>query len=467
MFSRHVVGELSCYLDGELSEKEKSVVETHLKDCSACSGELARLKILSETLKSWQVPEPSGAFDDTVRDKIVLSELERGQVKMDRKTLHLLVPSGVLAGILVLVLFSALTHKANIQLAGIKDERTTAEEVSRAGSQYAPYYLNSGYRTSQMNGAASRREGYARSGPVDLLETAARTTDAIYAIMDKGDTGVAFQKARVNADAQSRGFSGSGPATASALVALSSPELPLEEGSVIVIQPTLPATGEGEKIIRTAEVRLEVEDGREAYKKLMAVCQEAGGYIAASQLNRDNEDRAAGFIVMRIPKARFTEVLDKLRDSGQVKDINTSSEDVGQHYKNLKVRLDAEMVVYNKILEALKRRQKTISEALQVQSELTPVLSRIETLKNQLEALDNAVSFTTITVYFNEPQVSAKILQQSGRLIRESLMATSFNIVKFIARVLPRAVGIAAVLLIAGVAGAFLKAWIVKTFKRD
>jgi polyhydroxyalkanoate synthesis regulator phasin len=242
--------------------------------------------------------------------------------------------------------------------------------------------------------------------------------------------------------------------------------VPALEGSVIVIQPSLLATGEGEKIIRTAEVRLEVEDGKEAYKGLLAICQGAGGYLASSRLNRDTDDRSAGYVTMRIPKAKFTEVLDRLRDFGHIRNITTNSQDVSQEYKNLKEQLDAEMVVYNKILEALKKKQNTIPEAIRRESELTPVLQRVEALKNQLEALDNSVSYTTITVYFSEPQVSLKTLQQSGHFIRESLIVASLNAVKSLAKILPAAVAFVFGLLIVFVIGIVLKAWITKIFKK-
>jgi hypothetical protein len=242
-------------------------------------------------------------------------------------------------------------------------------------------------------------------------------------------------------------------------------EQTVSDGPVIVIQPVLPATGEGEKIIRTAQARLEVQDGKDAYQKLGGICQAAGGYVASSNLARDNDGRISGHISMRVPQGRFTEVLDTLRDFGQVKNITTNSVDVSQEYKNLKTRLDATMVVYNKMLEALKQRKNTIDQAAQLESELTPVLSRVEALKTRLEALDNQVSYTTITVYFFEPRVSLKLLTQGGQAIQESAITALFNLIKFLAMILPTVIAwVVAGLLLVGL-GLTVKGWIIRMKK--
>ena len=97
----HVAKDLSAYLDNQLAEGKKLQIEKHLAECTLCSRELARLKALSERLKAWQVPGPGLSFASTVKNNIVLGELGKGEVKMKKKTLAILIPSGALAGILV------------------------------------------------------------------------------------------------------------------------------------------------------------------------------------------------------------------------------------------------------------------------------------------------------------------------------------------------------------------------------
>jgi len=205
------------------------------------------------------------------------------------------------------------------------------------------------------------------------------------------------------------------------------------EGTVIVIQPVLPATGIGEMIIRTANVSLEVQDGQEAYKQALAVCQEMGGYVAKTRFYKDDRDRQAGQVTLRIPRDKFMTALDKLSLLGKVENIATDSQDVSQEYKNLKAQLDAALVVYNKMLEALQKRQTTIPDAIRLESEISPVLYRIQDLKNRIEILNNVTSYTTITLNFHEARVSLKVLKDSSRFIKQSLLATAITSVKLFA----------------------------------
>jgi dsDNA-binding SOS-regulon protein len=237
-------------------------------------------------------------------------------------------------------------------------------------------------------------------------------------------------------------------------------------GSVIVIQPNLPATGEGEHIIRTGTVRLEVGDGKDTYRKASDICKELGGYLAASNFYKDDAGREAGEIIMRIPKDKFTTALDKLSSLGRVENISTDSKDVGQEYANLKSELDAAMVVYNKMLEALQKRQTSINEAARLESEITPILRRIADLKNRVEYLNNAVSFTTVTLKFHELQVSSKVLKDSTRFIRESLIKAGVGLVKFAAAAIPVTIVLVIVGVVALALGLLVKRLIKRLLKR-
>jgi len=453
----HVIKELSNYLDNQLSEKEKLKVETHLQSCKACSYELERLKVLSQKLKAWQAPGLDVSFDHAVRNEIVAWELKRGQVKMKKKTLAILVPSGVLAGILVFAFLGALGQlyiKRGVQGSLRPSSDNMGKQFNPAGSREAivsrRYERHPGGTQAAVSGSFGLdKEGYVnyyvRDGKFDMSTVETKFNNgASYGEDQTGRVGTQRISGGVHEELASQ----------------------TGEGSVIVIQPTLPATGEGEKIIRTGTVKLEVENGKEAYKKASELCQELGGYLASSNFYRDEEGREAGTITMRIPKDKFTTALERLSALGKVDNIFTDSQDISQEYANLKSQLDAAMVVYNKMLEALQKRQVTIPEAMRLESELSPVLRRVADLKNKIEYLNNAVSFTTITVNFHEPKISAKSLKESGRFIRESMLTAAVNTVRFLAIAIPAiilivlylGVGIAVVLLV--------KYWIIRIFKR-
>lgn len=475
-----ILKELSSYLDNQLSDRRKIKVEKHLEACEDCAKELMRLKFLSQKIKAWQAPALSPDFDASLRNKIVQEELERGAVKMNKKTLRILIPSGVLAGILVLVLFGAM--KRGIQ-GKIKESSSEIGEQYRVGSSasrystvsygstadkkaYEPYYASSSFDVAR--GSTDTESPGAGGGALRYQgkDMASRTGSVSFAQMDRQK----LDNGTITSPEELKEFVNSAVALTKRSVEMRAQELLSGEGSIIVIQPVLPATGEGEKIIRTAGIRLEVEDGQIAYKKAAAICQELDGYLAASNFYKDNEGRESGTIIMRIPKDNFLSALDKLGGLGKVENSATNSQDVGPEYANLKTELDTAMIVYDKMLEALKKRQVTVSEAMRLESELTPIRKRIDDLKNQIEYLNNAVSFTTVTVNFHEPDVSLKVLKESQNAIKEGLIIAKINAVKSLAGAIKNLPGIFVLgVLFISVLGVviLIRNWIIGLRKRE
>lgn len=464
--------QLSAYIDNQLSNDEKLKMDVHLKECKTCSLELARLKTLSEKMSVWHLPDIEPGFAASVTNKLVQKELERGQVKMKKKTLAILIPSGALAGILLMVLSLSLFH--GYAKRGIQGRlRASVDDI---GEQFIPGKnkeneagsVGGGYQTHYRGSSDSR---YAGDKPIDRVYSAksvavSRSGSGIRSTAEEGNEYYSYNYTSPLSVTNGLVRTELSELAKRPAEAVTTQPIGYGEGTVIVIQPTIPATGEGEKIIRTAEIRLEVEDGKAAYKKASEICQELGGYLASSNFYKDDEGRESGTITMRIPKDKFLLALDELGALGKVENSNTNSQDVAQEYNNIKAQLDASMVVYNKVLEALQKRQVSIPEAMRLESELTPVLRRVEELKNKLGYLDNAVSYTTVTVNFHEPKVSEKVLEETRNYIKQSLLQAKIDAIKTAVHIAPVTVlifGVSLLVVIIAVCIAYLfKRW----FKR-
>lgn len=179
---------LSSYLDGQLKDKERLELQEHLKACSLCQKELNTLKSISSGLKKWQVPELGDSFDRTVQDRIVREELEKGEAKMKRKFVPILVPSGMLAGLLVFLVVGMLWKsgyfKSIEQLAFRTDKavvtetrpvqaakaKTQPSTVISSTQQYEPYYLD-------KNMVANNSMTYPQSMPAVSYESSVASID--------------------------------------------------------------------------------------------------------------------------------------------------------------------------------------------------------------------------------------------------------------------------------------------------
>jgi hypothetical protein len=448
MFRRHVLEELNRYLDNQLSEKRKTKVEKHLMDCQMCSQELSKLKKLSEKLKAWQAPDLGPEFDNRVRNQIVLGELERGEVKMKNKLIPILIPSGALAAILLVVFVVGQVYVKRGYEGRLKGASDDLGETFDPSYYNATYYASKSQISNRLgSGNLSKlagRRGYIDRTGVDegavasthvsrYEETAVATT-----LGQQQDIFTTYKQPTVSG-----------------------------EGSVIVISPVLPATAEGEKVIRNAQIILEVIDGRNTYKRASEICQELGGYLSSSKFYKDNEGREAGTITMRIPKDKFAIAQDRLSALGKIENITTDSKDVTLEYANLKTQLDTSMIVYNKMLEALQKRQVTIPDAMRIEHELTPIRTKIEDLKNKIEYLDNAVSFTTMILNFHEPRVSEKALMESKNIIKESMLTARINSVKLLAKAIPVALVVIIWVAVVLVVVLPVKYLIIRLFKKN
>ena len=460
MYKCHFQKKLSAYLDDQLDAQQKLAVSNHLKGCKFCAEELTRLEALAAKLKTWQVPPIKPEFDAAVTDKIVSWELGKGDVKMKRKTWAILIPSGVLAGIFVFLFVGMFAHMqgqfevSKRVLQGRARGSGFKSEVSQGREVESPSYISQD--ASMVQAAALESSGNDQYKPfysTDVLQGTLGFDSA------SGKTDIDASSARVMRQAFQS------PASSPSENYLAKEEQ--GQGTVIVIQPGLPATGQGEKIIRTGDITIEVENGKETYKKVSDLCQELGGFLSSSNFYRDNEGREAGTITLRIPKDKFTAALDRLSALGKVQDINTDSKDVSQEYANLTSQLDAAMVVYKKMLEALQKKQVTIPEAMRLESEITPILKRVQDLKNKIESLNNLISFTTVTAHFYETRASFKALKESSRFIRESILTAGIKAVQLLAKAIPVIIILAVVLVVFIGIAALVKNWVMRFFKRE
>lgn len=478
----HFLKEISSYLDNQLLEGNKIKLEEHLGKCQVCAKELSQLKTLSGKLRQWHLPSLEPSFDSSVKNKIVAWELQGGKVKMKKKTLAILVPSGALAGILVMVFLGSTYFRSGYQtrIVTAPDEvgakkpsadnrlaRAAYPGIAERLSFGASKPLLEGFRGSAKP-AASLYGGIQESLSLGQDAGGYSAHPPIGGMLTNG-LGVQYARSPQYAqevrlpDAQDQ----SAPPLYASYAGGGYPPQFAGQDSVIVIQPLLPATGTGEMIIRTAELRLEVENGKETYKKISEISQELGGYLAESNFFRDEQNRESGSIILRIPKDKFLTALEKLDTLGKVKDSNTASQDVSQDYANLKSQLDAAKIVYDKMLEALKKRQNTIPEAIKLESELTPVLRRIEVLKNQIERLNNLTSFTTINVNFYESEVSDKVLEDTKQLIKKEMLAAKIRATRWFAKnILFVGSGIGLFVVVVA-AIAMLAVWIKQLIKRN
>lgn len=164
-----------------------------------------------------------------------------------------------------------------------------------------------------------------------------------------------------------------------------------------------PAPGIQPRVVKTGEVDLEVADGRfgPAVERVAALATGAGGFVSATT-TLEQSDTPSGSITIRVPAARFEDILTQVRRLGEVRAVTSNGQDVTAQYTDLEARLAALGLARQRLLDLLGRAE-AIPDILAVQDRLNATQVEIESLEGQRRVLDDQTSFGTIAVTLAEP----------------------------------------------------------------
>ncbi|MCK9614395.1 MAG: DUF4349 domain-containing protein [Candidatus Omnitrophica bacterium] len=414
---------ISAYLDNEVSEKEKNLVEEHLKKCTFCRKYYEGLQKLSSTLGKYQEEELSPDLEQRIKNNF-LGKKYKGVAKMKNKKLIVGISSGALAILLMFVFVGHMqtylrrsmqgrVHDTAMELSGAKEYDSTngrvrfENYVGGSGKQYS-----SGLTSSVQYQNSSKK---IKSVDKEIL----RGMNGSSAEWESGGhTRADYNK----------------PLSVTAI------ESSAQEGPIVIVEPYLPATGKEDKLIRNADATLEVENIQKVYDEIVKIGKGKNGYLAAANFNESANGRVSAQIILRVPKEKFEETIDEVRKLGQVKRFDIKSIDVSQDYNALVSELNTIKTVYDKIAEKLKEKKTDIQAAIRLESELTPIAKRIAAIRNKISEYDNLISVSTITI--NLYEVSWKLM------IQESVKETKQRFVAFVSSLLKNSITLLPLLVI-------------------
>lgn len=161
-----------------------------------------------------------------------------------------------------------------------------------------------------------------------------------------------------------------------------------------------PASGADQRrVVRKASVELRTSDVRAAFVKVQMLVSEAGGeYIENSAISGEGEQMQAD-LTLRVSAARVSEVLNALRDIGNVLSQQLSGEDVTAQVVDLDARLSNERRVEAELLELLDtRKDAELKDVLELRRNIGEVREQIERLQGQQQHLARLVSLATVLV---------------------------------------------------------------------
>lgn len=159
--------------------------------------------------------------------------------------------------------------------------------------------------------------------------------------------------------------------------------------------------GPGAEIVKTARLEINVEERgiERAQGEVRDTVDRAGGFVESSE----RSPRSATLTV-RVPADRFEAVLDEIEGLGEVRQQSVSGEDVSAELVDVEARL-RHWQAQEAVLLELMEQATTVSESIEVRSELAPVQETIERLEGRLRVLEDDVAFSTVTLFLVDPGV--------------------------------------------------------------
>jgi hypothetical protein len=180
------------------------------------------------------------------------------------------------------------------------------------------------------------------------------------------------------------------------------------------------------KIIRDADLTVEVAAPMEAQRKITSMAESLGGFVVTSESKvqdiGDGKQDVEVNLVVRVPATQFEAALDQIRSMGRgVIPEKITGQDVTEEFIDLEARIKTQKALESQFLEIMKQANK-VGDALEVQRQIADVRTEIEKLEGRKRFLESRASLSTITVNLQSPAAVALNASGFGRNIRGAVV---------------------------------------------
>ena len=164
-----------------------------------------------------------------------------------------------------------------------------------------------------------------------------------------------------------------------------------------------------EKIIYSADVTVESTDFDTSLTKVQALVERFGGWVEASSVSGANyydisrgsaRTRSASY-TLRIPSARFDELMHSLSELGNVPYTHLYTENVTAQYYDVSARLTACQTQEKRLLEMMEVAE-SVEDIILLEDRLSELRYQIESLQSSLRNWDRRVSYSTVSLELRE-----------------------------------------------------------------
>jgi len=181
------------------------------------------------------------------------------------------------------------------------------------------------------------------------------------------------------------------------------------------------------KIIRNADLTMEVASTTDTQHRIVSIAEQHGGYVVTSEAKQRESGEPAKRtldikLVVRVPENQFGTSLDAIRGlANNLTEEKVTGQDVTEEFIDLEARIKTQRALEAQFLQIMRQTGK-ITDALEVQRQIADVRTDIERLEGRKRFLENRSSLSTITVNITTPKPIVVVSTTGfGRSVRDAV----------------------------------------------
>src|SRR5438477_2086429 len=374
---------LAADIHGELSDNERSAIHTHLVECAACRRSYQENKVMNKFLEETLTHEkPDPAFEQRMLAGF------RNRIPQRIGLIKLLVD-------LMRLRTAQVTTVAAVLLALVQVGRMVTGENATASRN----------RERFVGGYLAAQPAQVPLSPFNDVRALSKSDNRRDNETDQLAAGKSFARGQVAAAPAAPQTEAKdkkeGRDEVERTVVTGSNIAPAKEVGPNLVEVPASALA-NRKLIRNANVELEIAGFDDAVQKITAFANEDRGYVATTTSEKQANGKLKGQVVVKIVPENLDRFLQKIRGLGDLKNQTLGTEDITKTYFDTDSRLKNARVMEQRLIDILKTKTGKVSDLLQVEKELGRVRGDIEKMQGELKYWDSQVQFATVTISLAE-----------------------------------------------------------------
>lgn len=152
------------------------------------------------------------------------------------------------------------------------------------------------------------------------------------------------------------------------------------------------------KLIKTADIRFQVEDLEKSTKKIEALTKQFSGIITGMFQN-NNHYSIRNTLTVRVPATDLDRFLEAVElESVYTEQKRITAQDVTEEFMDISTRLETKKAVRDRYIAILREKAQTVKDILDAEEKIRVIQEEIESIEGRLKFINNRTSLSTVNV---------------------------------------------------------------------